>query len=183
MADDHIDRILDSIDSGLQSTGEASYGTGRPGVCWRCNVAKAGEGPSGVCERCRRILLGELEDVPAWLPSPVWEGRREPSRGLRAFGGPINGQIVAVDSDHYLVAVQQRLSYAIDEPLDPTAAVSFETVRYTVERFAYGDDRGLWIGRCLVAAGYDRQQITDALNAVRALASIRWAVRTGGMDG
>lgn len=71
MKRDKIDEILSVIDTGLQSTGEASYGetpydgaqTGAP-TCIRCSRdldPDAGE----ICSACRAYLLGDTETDPA----------------------------------------------------------------------------------------------------------------------
>lgn len=71
MKRDKIDEILSVIDTGLQSTGEASYGetpydgaqTGDP-TCVRCSrdlEPDTGE----LCSACRAYLLGDTDDDPA----------------------------------------------------------------------------------------------------------------------
>ena len=66
MTSERVDRILDVIDAGLQSSPEASYGEISYGdkTCVRCRSTDLE--PSGeFCGPCRAFLLGDSEDDPA----------------------------------------------------------------------------------------------------------------------
>lgn len=58
-----LDRVLRVIDSGLQRTTEASYGTdGQPEMCVRCQRVEPADGD--ICSGCRAYLLGAGPEPP-----------------------------------------------------------------------------------------------------------------------
>ena len=66
MASERVDRILDVLDAGLQSSPEASYGEHGYGdrSCVRCQSTDL-EPPGEFCGPCRSFLLGDSEVDPA----------------------------------------------------------------------------------------------------------------------
>lgn len=64
-----VDEAIAAIDVGLQTAGDASYGTTVPeGRCWRCLDREADPGSTaGVCAACREVLLADPQpdDVEA----------------------------------------------------------------------------------------------------------------------
>lgn len=69
---DSIDKILDTIDAGLQSSPEIGYGhtdTSR-NFCARCQLNEPVEG-GDLCIGCRRFLLGDSDEDPKTVrPKP-----------------------------------------------------------------------------------------------------------------
>ena len=99
---------------------------------------------------------------------------------LRAFGGPQDGEMVGVRLPGPVFAL---LPVPFDLLTDDTTAADMPQVRYDVETVGYHDtnlcgplpgshDRCTWTARCLVAEGYPKREITDALNVVIALALV-----------
>lgn len=98
---------------------------------------------------------------------------------LLCFGGPRDGELLTVDrpSDMVLSTVPPDLSLADPLELPPP-------VRYIVEKVHLHDDGQHWgppamhgdwciyTARCLVAEGYPKHRITDAITALAQLASI-----------
>lgn len=59
----NLDRALEALDAGLQSSPEASYGFDRLDRCWRCLKHPFEEGSeSELCAGCRAHLLGDGPD-------------------------------------------------------------------------------------------------------------------------
>lgn len=88
---------------------------------------------------------------------------------LLAFGGPLNDQVVYVPNDQNRVVVALPVaagSYLADD--EPCSAVGARMGVYNVERVA----AGTWEAKCLVYDGYPRHRITDALNAIAAMARL-----------
>lgn len=59
---DRLDRVLRSIDSGLQSSSETGYFTDHAGLCARCQRVEPEEGD--LCGGCRAFLLGDGPELP-----------------------------------------------------------------------------------------------------------------------
>lgn len=85
---DRVDRAIAAIDVGLQTAGDASYGTAVPeGKCWRCLRSDVAPGSSsGLCSACRTVLLAEPADVADEPPPSAWV----------PFQVAIDGQMLAV---------------------------------------------------------------------------------------
>lgn len=110
---------------------------------------------------------------------------------LLAFGGPLNEQMVTVEgvSDRYYAAVPEPIDlFDIEHKnlLMDAGALRGDgprIVTYTVEKFGYHENRGCpgpwhnetcrWVTRCLVAEGFPRRRITDALNVI---VNLSWAL-------
>lgn len=61
---ENVDRILDLIDAGLQSSPEAGYGTDhQPDACARCQEHPPVE-DGDLCDGCRTFLLGDSDSDP-----------------------------------------------------------------------------------------------------------------------
>lgn len=87
------------------------------------------------------------------------------------FGGPLNERIVTTDRVPLLAPVRERISWAIDDA-DPIPRV--QTVQYDLMRVRWHD----WQGACLVAKGFPKHRITDALNAIAGMvAALHGAAR------
>lgn len=72
MADDRtaLERVLEAIDSGLQSSTERGYGTDvLPGRCARCQLHRPGPEGGDLCFLCRGFLLGDFDRDPARSPA------------------------------------------------------------------------------------------------------------------
>lgn len=71
-----IDRILEVIDGGLQSSPDPSYGPIDRSTCWRCSHhPPETDSSSGLCPGCRTFLLGDGPDPKLDLPAvPIFTG-------------------------------------------------------------------------------------------------------------
>lgn len=68
-----IDRVLDVIDAGLQSSPEHGYGTDHaPDRCARCQQNDVGDGD--LCVACRMFLLGDIDVDPRLTCSSRFHG-------------------------------------------------------------------------------------------------------------
>lgn len=104
---------------------------------------------------------------------------------LLCFGGPNDGQLLAIDRSHDVILVPRHNSNAewhrferIDE-----VSVTDDADRYNVEKVYlhderrcmrlpdYHDEQCFMTARCLVASGYPRHRITDTLTALALLTS------------
>lgn len=106
---------------------------------------------------------------------------------MLAFGGPLNEQVVAVQDWRDVVLVPLPVPAEVPTgalaELEPFGA-AYRHGTYSVERVAYHDatrcddelheDGCLWEARALVYDGFPKERVTDALNAIVALASIGW---------
>jgi hypothetical protein len=104
---------------------------------------------------------------------------------LMAFGGPWNEQLIDVpdDSHVYFAPMPVPLTARLED-IEPVAP-ALRTMTYTVEKVGCHDDSRcvdpnlgwhsdtcIWTARCLVAPGYPKQRIADALNAIAGLSRI-----------
>lgn len=116
-----LDRVLRAIDSGLQRTTEASYGTDtHPEMCARCQRVEPGDGD--ICAGCRAFLLGD-EPEPATGgvigggPTPVETGQGTPMPPDPTSAMVVNIQRTARDLAAFwfvsLAEAQRRLAAAL----------------------------------------------------------------------
>lgn len=100
------------------------------------------------------------------------------ARTLLCFGGPLNERLTTIDRVPVLACVHDDTrTLAWYTPSPERLGLSFRTVQYDLERFAvylrgWSDEVGfrlpdnVWVGECLVAQGYPKHRISDALNAI-----------------
>lgn len=103
-----VDRILDILDVGLQTSAEHGYGTDRDaGQCARCQCHEPM--PDGdLCAGCRAFLLGDSDDdptIPVWVvpterPPNLWSACLD--RAMR--DAPPNGGSLGIEPAAHLVA-------------------------------------------------------------------------------
>jgi hypothetical protein len=91
---DEVDRILDILDVGLQTSAEHGYGTDdRNGLCARCQ--RNDPMPEGdLCAGCRAFLLGDSDDDPAQRRAnrsafPIWPRAMSAAMSAEAFGASL----------------------------------------------------------------------------------------------
>ena len=111
---------------------------------------------------------------------------------LLAFGGPLNEQVVDVPENSPIHFAAMPPTSPLVEDTAPTGP-ALRRVVYTVEKVAFHDDRlcrdvnlgwhsdsCVWTARCLVADGYPKHRITDALNALSGVCEV-WALQFAGV--
>lgn len=143
---DRIDEILSTIDAGLQSTAEASYGEtpwdgARPAdsarLCIRCDdtVDTEGDVERDICGACRRFILGDTDTDPAehrqrWAPAGAGfltydyeidrDGTvREGARQIAEFG---------VDHETFVATLNERYA-AVGQAMTDLAEALVEALR------------------------------------------------------